>query len=525
MFSIVFRISQKELTFSDFFRLFTSVKKCDPDRHFWLFRPRSPLILRIYPPHFSRQRDDKTTYLGITTDFVGMSGKLDIHLCFADEIEWAGRCWRAIAVVSKDIDIMARTIWGEARGESREGRIAVAYTMRNRAAKSPSYNWPNTVSGVCLQPKQYSCWNKTDGNRAKMLALTTSDAMFRECLQIAEGVVSGTISDPTRGCDHYYATYIGVPAWARGKSVDYRVGQHLFFNFFPRAKMSGPLVRDQTPVTNEGVGCIDTGGAPARTYSGVQNPSSPADALLQALGMSASFAQSITLIGEGNYAAAPDLLKLDAGYRFAIADSGYEFGDGDDWVLDSQRISPSRRGIMVSLRAVRRDPDLPPPQVFIHDPTQALTDPAIPSTPNPIIATSGNFAKPTNGEGRLSSPFGPRWGRLHKGIDVAVPVGASIYAVADGVVVDVVTGCAVGNFSCGGGYGNRIYIDHTGLPFSQTRYAHLSEVLVKKGQQVKKGELIGKNGNTGHSYGPHLHFETRVGGSPRNPVDFINPIV
>lgn len=137
------------------------------------------------------------------------------------------------------------------------------------------------------------------------------------------------------------------------------------------------------------------------------------------------------------------------------------------------------------------------------------------------------FFLPTNSIGWISSPFGPRSLGYHKGIDVAANEGTMVYAVADGTITGAINGCAIGNWKCGGGYGNCVYIDHLGLPFTQTRYAHLTRLAqgMRIGVNVKKGALIGYVGNTGHSFGPHLHFETRVNGEARNPIKFINPLV
>lgn len=134
---------------------------------------------------------------------------------------------------------------------------------------------------------------------------------------------------------------------------------------------------------------------------------------------------------------------------------------------------------------------------------------------------------PTNGNGWISSPFGQRRMGFHRGLDIACSEGTPIYAVAQGTISHAVSGCSVGNFKCGAGYGNVVYIDHQLLPFSQTRYAHLSRLAagLEIGLVVNKGKLLGYCGNTGHSFGSHLHFETRVNGEAKNPLNFINPIV
>ncbi|MCU1377814.1 MAG: Peptidase [Acidimicrobiales bacterium] len=109
-------------------------------------------------------------------------------------------------------------------------------------------------------------------------------------------------------------------------------------------------------------------------------------------------------------------------------------------------------------------------------------------------------------KGRVTSEFGRRWGRLHAGIDVANSIGTPIWAAKSGTVI------FSGQQS---GYGNVIIIDHGGG--MTTLYGHMSRRIAVDGQHVSQGQQIGAIGNTGHSTGPHVHFETRYGGSPRNP--------
>jgi murein DD-endopeptidase MepM/ murein hydrolase activator NlpD len=108
--------------------------------------------------------------------------------------------------------------------------------------------------------------------------------------------------------------------------------------------------------------------------------------------------------------------------------------------------------------------------------------------------------------GSVTSEYGNRWGRLHAGIDIAAPTGTPIWAAKSGDVI------FAGQQS---GYGNVIIIDH-GDGFS-TVYAHQSRLVASDGQSVSQGQTIGYVGTTGHSTGPHVHFETRYGGTPRNP--------
>ncbi len=121
---------------------------------------------------------------------------------------------------------------------------------------------------------------------------------------------------------------------------------------------------------------------------------------------------------------------------------------------------------------------------------------------------TGRFILPA--EGKLTSGFGPRRGGFHTGIDLAMPVGTPIKAADSGMVT--AAGWA-------GAYGLRIKIDH-GEGEYVTLYAHLSRTKVSAGDVVKQGDVIGHSGNTGRSTGPHLHFEIRVNGTPRDPLDF-----
>lgn len=130
-----------------------------------------------------------------------------------------------VASVSHDVDILARTIWGEARGENREGREAVASVIMNRVADR---RWSKNVAEVCQWPWQFSAWNKGDPNRAKILAVTVSDPVFKECLAIAQRAVSGALIDKTGGATHYHTTGIR-PNWAEEEKISARIGTHIFY--------------------------------------------------------------------------------------------------------------------------------------------------------------------------------------------------------------------------------------------------------------------------------------------------------
>lgn len=112
--------------------------------------------------------------------------------------------------------------------------------------------------------------------------------------------------------------------------------------------------------------------------------------------------------------------------------------------------------------------------------------------------------------GRLTSGFGSRGGRLHAGIDLAVPIGTPVRAAAAGTVLHA---------GEAGGYGLAVYLQHAGGIV--TRYGHLSRVQVRRGQTVAAGAQVALSGNTGRSTGPHLHFEVRVNGRPVDPASYL----
>jgi murein DD-endopeptidase MepM/ murein hydrolase activator NlpD len=131
-----------------------------------------------------------------------------------------------------------------------------------------------------------------------------------------------------------------------------------------------------------------------------------------------------------------------------------------------------------------------------------------PSSPGDTSPSVHGLIWPASGP--VTSPFGWRWGRMHEGIDIGAPYGAPIHAAAAGRVI-----------YCGwlGGYGNLTVIDHGGG--LATAYGHQSSIVVSCGQDVSQGQTIGYVGSTGHSTGPHLHFEVRVNGAPVDPLGYL----
>ena len=113
-------------------------------------------------------------------------------------------------------------------------------------------------------------------------------------------------------------------------------------------------------------------------------------------------------------------------------------------------------------------------------------------------------------DGRITSRFGTRWGRMHYGLDIAAPTGTPVLAAAPGKVTYAYWA---------GSYGMLVTIDHgNGV---ETRYAHNSRILVKVGDEVQQGQRIALVGSTGNSTGPHLHFEVLVDGENRDPLDWL----
>ncbi len=127
-----------------------------------------------------------------------------------------------------------------------------------------------------------------------------------------------------------------------------------------------------------------------------------------------------------------------------------------------------------------------------------------------VKSGENRYIWPLNRVERISSHFGMRWGQLHTGVDLPAPAGTPIVATRDGRVISA---------GYASGHGKSICLEHRGNFF--TRYSHNSVMLVKKGELVKKGQIIALVGCTGNSTGNHLHFEIRYRNIPLNPLDFL----
>lgn len=190
--------------------------------------------------------------------------------------------------------------------------------------------------------------------------------------------------------------------------------------------------------------------------------------------------------------------------------------------LQSTRLDlEAQKGELISARGTRKDAlaelderkevlegDVSELQAEIQATLGTFSSGSYPSGPT---SAPGTFVWPVNGT--LTSNFGYRWGRQHEGIDVGAAEGTPIWAAASGTVV-----LQQSEYESGG-YGNYTCLDHGGG--LATCYAHQSAFNVSAGQQVSQGDVIGLVGNTGNSFGAHLHFEVRVGGVAQDPLGYL----
>jgi len=162
---------------------------------------------------------------------------------------------------------------------------------------------------------------------------------------------------------------------------------------------------------------------------------------------------------------------------------------------EAQRVEARAGSVGKSLNEITRD--------NLAGALRGKKDPSVPDLVFPVP------------QGVLSSPFGYRWGRFHKGLDIAAPIGNPVLACAEGRVM--FTGSRKGFRR----YGNTVLIDHGKGVY--TYYAHLSNILIRKNQKVRRAQQIAAVGNTGRSTGPHLHLEVRVINTMYNPIAYFSP--
>lgn len=127
--------------------------------------------------------------------------------------------------VPRPLEVFAKTIYGEARGEPYLGQVAVASVIRNRTARPRRFG--EGYEGVCLREKQFSCWNENDPNRELLDRVGLFEQAMVTALGIAALVMQGHLDDPTNGADHYHTTAIR-PYWADDMELKAVIGHHRF---------------------------------------------------------------------------------------------------------------------------------------------------------------------------------------------------------------------------------------------------------------------------------------------------------
>ncbi len=215
---------------------------------------------------------------------------------------------------------------------------------------------------------------------------------------------------------------------------------------------------------------------------------------------------SVRVLASGNNLVDPD--QITAGQTLLIPpDYGvyHRVRSGDTvWAL-AQRYD-------VSVQSIIDANDLSSAAVIYPGQEILITGSSSGGSARAAIASRGrrNFRWPLPVEGRISSPYGPRWGGFHYGVDIAASRGTPILASAGGEVVSA---------GYRGTYGLTVQLDHGGG--YETVYAHADQIMIRLGDAVSAGETIAVVGSTGRSTGPHLHFEIRLKGEPRDPMPYL----
>lgn len=135
------------------------------------------------------------------------------------------------------LSVVARTIWGEARGDGVPGMHAVGNVISNRV-HNPRW-WGTDWIGVCTKPWQFSCWNETDPNRPKLMAVTAADPEYAEAIDIARRVIAGELPDITDNADSYYAVGSPTPYWSSSATFTVQIGRQRFY----RTELPAPAVK------------------------------------------------------------------------------------------------------------------------------------------------------------------------------------------------------------------------------------------------------------------------------------------
>jgi spore germination cell wall hydrolase CwlJ-like protein len=131
-----------------------------------------------------------------------------------------------------EVDVLARTLWGEARGEGSVGMQAVANVVLNRVKVAQERGgaswWDGNIIQVCQKPYQFSCWNRSDPNFPKLQAVDERDLYYATAVRIARRAVSSVLEDVSKGATHYHAAGI-APYWIKGEKPVTVIGRHIFY--------------------------------------------------------------------------------------------------------------------------------------------------------------------------------------------------------------------------------------------------------------------------------------------------------
>lgn len=132
------------------------------------------------------------------------------------------------ALTDKDRDTLTRTLYGEAANESEAGQIAVVHVIRNRLLRGPARRFGGTPADVCTKPWQFSCWNANDPQLPRLLALQPTSPTYQRLAAVVDK--AWAMPDTVGGADHYYATYIAKPSWAKPPARQTaQFGVHVFY--------------------------------------------------------------------------------------------------------------------------------------------------------------------------------------------------------------------------------------------------------------------------------------------------------
>ena len=239
---------------------------------------------------------------------------------------------------------------------------------------------------------------------------------------------------------------------------------------------------------------------------------------LVAINPSLESAESTIRVGDELIITVPEpelsVIHEELVYAEESYDAPVQYVDVDDWYTTKQEVvqEPSAGHRRVASVITYKNAEELGEEIILEE----VDYEAVPKIVKRGTKVPPTYIKPISG-GRLSSNFGGRSAptkgasTYHQGIDWATPVGTSVMASSGGTVTRA---------GWGSGYGYVVYIQHA--DGRETRYGHLSKVLVSVGQQVSQGQKIALSGNTGRSTGPHVHFEIRINGQAVNPLKYLN---